>query len=136
MKLLQNTIVRLVCLCTLTLILPAMAEAASVTLNWTSSGDDGSVGTAAQYDVRYSTANITNANFGNATQATGEPAPKVAGSAETFTISNLAANTTYFFALKAADEATNWSPLSNVVSVTTGDETAPAAIANLTATVQ
>ena len=136
MKPFRVTIVRLLWLCTITLILPAMAEAASVTLNWTASGDDGSVGTAAQYDVRYSTSNITNANFGNATQATGEPAPKVAGSAETFTISNLAANTTYYFALKAADEATNWSGLSNVVSVTTGDETAPAAIANLSATLQ
>ena len=136
MKSLRVTIVRLIGLCMITFTLPAIAEAASVTLNWTASGDDGSVGTAAQYDVRYATANITGANFASATQATGEPAPKVAGSAETFTITNLAANTTYYFALKAADEATNWSPLSNVVSVTTGDETAPAAIANLTATIQ
>ena len=111
----------------------AGAEAASVTLRWTAPGDDGSVGTAAQYDVRYSTSAITANNWNSATQVTGEPAPKVAGSAESFTINSLTANTTYYFAVKTADEATNWSGLSNVVSVTTADETAPAAIADLTA---
>jgi chitodextrinase len=120
----------------LLVILPAASQAASVTLRWTAPGDDGSVGTAAQYDVRYATGAITAGNWGSATQAANEPAPKVAGSAETFTITNLAANTTYYFAVKAADEATNWSNLSNVVSVTTGDETAPAAIADLTASPQ
>lgn len=125
-----------VCVLACTAILPAVSEAASVTLRWTASGDDGSVGTAAQYDVRYSTASITGGNYASATQATGEPAPKAAGQAEQFTITNLAANTTYYFAVKSADEAANWSGLSNVVSITTGDETAPAAIADLTATPQ
>ena len=114
-------------------MVPEAAQAASVTLRWTAPGDDGTVGTAAQYDIRYSTSAITNNNFNSATQATGEPAPKVAGSSEAFTLNNLAANTTYYFAIKAADEASNWSGLSNVVNVTTGDETAPAAIADLTA---
>lgn len=134
MKVPRFTIVRVVVLCMITFALPSVADAASVTLRWTAPGDDGTVGTAAQYDVRYSTSNITNANWNNATQATGETAPKIAGSAEAFTLSNLAANTTYYFAIKSADEATNWSTLSNVVSITTGDETAPAAIADLSAT--
>lgn len=129
----SKTFLRIALLLALCALVPTAANAASVTLNWTAPGDDGSVGTAAQYDVRYSTSNITNANFASATQASGEPAPKVAGSAETFTLTNLAANTTYYFAIKTADEASNWSPLSNVISVTTGDETAPAAIADLRA---
>jgi hypothetical protein len=92
-----------------TAILPGVSEAATVTLHWTAPGDDGTAGTAAQYDVRHSTSNITVANYGSATQATGEPTPKAAGQAEQFVISNLAANTTYYFAVKTADEAANWS---------------------------
>lgn len=115
------------------LVLPSAAQAASVLVRWTAPGDDGSVGTAAQYDVRYSAAPITAANWNSATQATGEPAPRVAGTNETFTINNLTASTSYYIAIKTADEATNWSNLSNVVNVTTGDETAPAAIVDLTA---
>ena len=134
MRSLLNRFSRKMLISTLMFVIPtAGAEAASVTLRWTAPGDDGSVGTAAQYDVRYSTSAITANNWNSATQVTGEPAPKVAGSAESFTINNLTANTTYYFAVKTADEATNWSGLSNVVSVTTADETAPAAIADLTA---
>lgn len=134
MRSLLNMFTRKVLISTLMLAIPtAGAEAASVTLRWTAPGDDGSVGTAAQYDVRYSTSTITANNWNSASQVTGEPAPKVAGSSESFTIPNLTANTTYYFAIKTADEATNWSGLSNVVSVTTADETAPAAIADLTA---
>lgn len=108
----------------------------SIALNWTARGDDGSTGTAAQYDVRYSTSAITASNFGTSASATGEPAPKPAGGAETFTVTGLNANTTYFFAVKTADEAPNWSAISNVVSsatTTSADVTAPAAIANLAA---
>jgi hypothetical protein len=117
-------------------VLPASAQAASVTLHWTAPGDDGSVGTATQYDVRYSTSAITAGNWGSATQATGETAPKVAGSSETFVVNNLVANTVYYFAIKTADEVTNWSNLSNVVSLNSGDDTPPSAIADLTATPQ
>src|SRR5512145_8680 len=35
----------------------------SVTLNWTTPGDDSLTGTAAQFDLRYSTAAITATNF-------------------------------------------------------------------------
>ena len=136
MNSLRKILFFVVCVCVCTATLPAVSEAATVTLRWTAPGDDGSVGTAAQYDVRYSTSNITNANYNNATQATGESAPKASGQAEQFTISNLQANTTYYFAIKSADESSNWSGLSNVVSVTTGDETPPAPIADLSATPQ
>lgn len=134
MKSFRQILYCVVCMSVCAAMLPAISEAATVTLRWTAPGDDGNVGTASQYDVRYSTSNITNANYNNASQATGEPAPKAAGQSEQFTISNLAANTTYYFAIKSADEATNWSGLSNVVSFTTGDETAPASIADLSAT--
>ncbi|NIS17587.1 MAG: hypothetical protein GWN00_33520 [Aliifodinibius sp.] len=105
----------------------------SVTLNWTAPGDDGNVGQAAQYDVRYSTGPITNQNWNSAIQADGEPAPAPAGDPETFTISGLESNTTYYFAIKTADEAGNWSGLSNVAMVTTNDNVPPGDITDLTA---
>ncbi|RJS75398.1 PEGA domain-containing protein, partial [Methanophagales archaeon] len=85
----------------------------SITLTWTAPGDDGNTGTASQYDIRYSTSEITEENWNSATQCTGEPAPKTAGSSETFTVTGLSPNTTYYFALKTADEVPNWSPISN-----------------------
>ncbi len=111
------------------------STANSVTLTWTAPGDDGSTGTATTYDIRYSTSSITNGNFNSAAQATGEPTPLVAGQSQTFTVTGLNPSTTYYFALKTADEVPNWSAISNVPSRATGSETtAPAAVANLTTT--
>jgi len=113
---------------------PAVSLAASIDVTWTAPGDDGNVGTASQYDIRYSESPITVGNWDQATTVAGEPSPQVAGTTETYAIAGLLDNTTYYVAIKAADEANNWSPLSNVAQVSTGDSTAPAAIADLSAT--
>ena len=113
----------------------AAAAQDAVTLTWTAPGDDGSSGTAAQYDVRYSTVPINATNWDIASQAVNEPSPQAAGSAESFTVSGLAPGTTYYFAIKVADEVPNWSGLSNIITATTDPETEPpAAIANLNPT--
>jgi hypothetical protein len=108
------------------------------TLTWTAVGEDGTIGQAALYDLRYSTSEITEANFASATQATGLPAPKLAGQQESFTILNLSHNTTYYVAIKTRDNRSNWSALSNVPSFTTGpqDILAPEAITTLAAQVK
>ncbi|HDL04373.1 MAG TPA: hypothetical protein ENH25_09605, partial [candidate division Zixibacteria bacterium] len=115
---------------------PLMASEAtsnSVTLNWTAPGDDGNNGTASQYDIRYSLNPITEANWGSATVVSGVPVPRPAGSQESFDVTGLEPSTTYYFAIKAADEVLNWSSLSNVVAKSTEPETIPpAAIADLT----
>ena len=105
----------------------------SIELTWTSPGDDGATGTATTYDIRYATSAINNdTDFNNATQATGEPSPSVAGSSESFTVTGLTGGTTYYFAIKTGDEVPNWSTLSNSPSdTTTTDSTAPSAITNL-----
>ncbi len=106
-------------------------------VTWSASGDDGAVGTAASYDLRYSTSPITSANFGSATAVSGEPIPSAAGTSESMTITGLSSATTYYFALKASDEVPNPSAISNVVSAITStpppppDTTAPAAVTNL-----
>jgi PKD repeat protein len=86
----------------------------SIMLTCTAPGDDGKVGTASEYDIRYSTSEITEANWDSANQCTGEPAPQTAGSSEIFIATGLSPDSTYYFALKTADEVPNWSGLSNV----------------------
>jgi hypothetical protein len=80
----------------------------SITLEWTAAGDDGSLGKAGIHELRYSTQPITTlAEFDAATLATfGAPLP---GSAESFTVANLNAATTYYFAVVARDLAGNAS---------------------------
>ncbi|MFC1731822.1 fibronectin type III domain-containing protein [candidate division KSB1 bacterium] len=106
----------------------------SIVVSWTASGDDGSTGTATEYDLRYSTSNITAGNFSAASQVTGEPTPSVAGSSESKTVTGLSANTLYYFAIKTSDEVPNISVISNVPSLSTtnvADSTAPDAVSNL-----
>ena len=104
-------------------------------LTWTAPGDDGGSGTATAYDLRWSASAITSTNFGSATAIALPPIPVPGGTLQTFVVLGLTPGTRYWFALKARDEASNWSGLSNVVSTTTqaSDMTPPAAILDLTA---
>lgn len=87
-------------------------------LTFTAPGDDPGEGRSASYDVRRSTAPITDANFAAAT-AIPSVQPLATGVREALTVSPLAGETTYYFAMKATDEGGNVSPLSNVASATT-----------------
>jgi len=128
----------------LTAIEPASARAqtaadSTVLLNWTAPGDDGAVGRATTYDIRYRTVTITGTDttswWNAATQVTGEPAPGNAGATDSMRVRGLSPLTTYYFMIRAADEVPNWSGYSNVaVKSTSGDATAPAAIADLSVT--
>jgi len=103
-------------------VVPAPPEY-SITLNWTAPGDDGQLGRAQAFDLRYSRTPITESNFVYAAPASGLPAPGPAGTRQSAAVDRLEPNTVYYFALKTCDEAGNWSPLSNVVrfpTITTG----------------
>lgn len=125
-------------------IRPATAHAqtaadSTVLLNWTAPGDDGTVGRATTYDIRYRTVTITGTDttswWNAASQVTGEPAPGTAGATDSMRVRGLSPLTTYYFMIRAADEVPNWSGYSNVaVRTTSGDATAPGAIADLTVT--
>jgi len=95
----------------------------SIDLTWTAPGDDGNNGTASLYDIRYSTSFISSTNWPDATQCKNEPSPSSAGSTDNFTVTGLSPNTPYHFALKTADEALNWSELSNIPNGTTQEAT-------------
>jgi hypothetical protein len=89
-----------------------------VQLLWNAAGDDGNGGTAAAYDIRYGASPIsTEAAFSAATEVAGEPAPLAAGTRQGMVVNGLSAGT-YFFAVKAIDEAGNPSALSNSAMVT------------------
>lgn len=110
----------LICLIVLPILSAhAQTTATSATLSWIAPGDDGNVGAAVMYDIRYATTTITSATWANARQVTGEPIPKSAGGAESFSVAGLNPSTTYFFAMKSVDKAYNWSAMSNVVQRTT-----------------
>lgn len=110
------------------LLAPVICHAqGSVTLVWTAPGDDGNIGTAGHYELRYSQSPITDANWGQATPVSGLPAPQVAGTRQSVTVNGLNETTTYYFALRTQDDAGNWSPLSNVLVWDWVYDTAPPA---------
>lgn len=85
----------------------------SIGLEWIATGDDAAVGTATQYDVRYSTSGpISEATFATASAASGEPVPYPSGASQLVQISNLLPCTDYWFAIKTRDEAFNWSSVA------------------------
>ncbi|UCH83265.1 MAG: hypothetical protein JSW50_12480 [Candidatus Latescibacterota bacterium] len=88
--------------------------AGSYELTWTAPGDDGNVGQASHYDIRYSTYPIDDdEDWQVATPAVDVPAPSPAGHTERVTLTGLGNQDGFFFALRTADEHYNWSGRSN-----------------------
>ena len=86
----------------------------TLTLTWTSPQSVPGWGPATEYDIRYSLSPIdTEAAWQAATQVAVPPLPKPPGSPETFIVMGLNPCTTYYFAIKAADDSGTWTPLSN-----------------------
>ena len=108
---------------------------AEVDLTWTAPRDDGDIGTATRYDVRYSTSSIDESNFEDADGATGEPTPGPPGTVENMTIGGLIPGTMYYFALKTLDDVSNASSISNVdTAIAEGETVSPTAPTGLVAT--
>ncbi|MDM7916463.1 MAG: fibronectin type III domain-containing protein [Candidatus Eisenbacteria bacterium] len=103
-------------------ILTVQVHPTGVFLAWTAPGDDGNTGTAAEYEIRYSTGWITQENWDTGTLVRNVEAPEEAGTTQVAFVLDLAPGTLYFFSVRTADEAGNWSPISDPVSaVTIGD---------------
>src|SRR5262249_14337481 len=88
----------------------------SLQLSWTATGDDGAVGRAVSYDLRYSLDPMTEDSFPFAAAVLNTPLPKPAGSAETMEVPGLDTDKIYYFALRAEDEWGNPGPVSNIAS--------------------
>ncbi|MCB2230563.1 hypothetical protein KQH82_07595 [bacterium] len=108
--------------------IPPPEQGYPVTLGWTAVGDDGESGTASRYDIRYSLDSIAlRTSWSLTAPVSGLPEPSRAGTRESVSVwLPLWSDTTYYFAIKAADEAGNWSRLSNLTSVTTPPDTTAA----------
>ena len=91
-------------------------HAGSVSLAWTATGDDGAIGTAAAYDLRWSTTPITESTFPGATPIP-PPPPVAAGQDQALTFAIPPGEAALYVVLRARDEAGNTSPLSNVVAI-------------------
>ncbi len=96
----------------------------SMTLSWTSVGDDGSTnGPASSYQMRYSTQPLTEENrlqwWAAATPVQNLPAPADPGTLQNVTITGLDIEQQYFFVLQVGDDVGNLSELSQVASGST-----------------
>ena len=111
------------------------ANGTEIDLQWTATGDDVTTGTAAAYDIRRSSAPITEGNFDAATPLPGPPSPAPPGSTENYTATGLTGETTYYFAIRVRDELNNWSAINSngPVSGATTDVVGPGAITDLLA---
>jgi hypothetical protein len=113
-----------------TLVAPDHAD-----LAWSASGDDGSSGQATSYEIRMSSQPITAQNFDGATLIPNSLTPRPAGQSEQFMLVGLTPGSTLYVAIKAVDEASNRSAISNVLTITTPttDTIPPAKIQDLSA---
>jgi adhesin/invasin len=90
------------------------AGASGATIAWLAVGDDGNLGTAFAYDLRYASAPITNeTQFGAATQVP-IPAPQPPGTVESASVTGLDLSSDVFFALKVLDRPGNFSRSASV----------------------
>jgi hypothetical protein len=94
----------------------------SVILRWTAPGDDDYTGIASKYDLRVSAVPPQNvyadsAWFVSARKVGVTQTPHASGIVDTVLVQNIPLDTTFYFALRTADEKLNWSPVSNVVQV-------------------
>lgn len=115
----------------ITTLIAGNATLTTATLGWIATGDDSLAGTAAYYDIRYAVIPITDANWVTTIQVADEPIPQESGSLESFTVTGLQSNMTYYFAIKVVDEVGNWSALSNIASTVTDNDSPPDAISDL-----
>lgn len=107
----------------LALLAPLGARADSVVLHWTAPGDDGNVGQASTYELRFSETAVssdTSSWWASASVAGALPRPGTAGTREAFTVAGLDSGATYYFVIRTADEVPNWAGFSNVAVKSTG----------------
>lgn len=91
----------------------------ALTVAWTSPEDPGD--DVVEYDLRYATTPITDANFYSATPADNAPAPDVPGATQSLTFTHLPGGVLFYFAIRASDFTGNISALSNVIHETSAE---------------
>ena len=85
----------------------------TIKIMWTAPGDNGNVGIADHYEIKYSTSEITESNWDSASLFDDPPAPQVAGTFQYCYVNVLDPATIYYFAIKAFDDFNNENQISN-----------------------
>lgn len=84
----------------------------SIQLSWSAPSDSGC--RVVSYDIRYSTAEITEGNWSSATQLSGEPTPIDSGQTQSYWAAVPNSCTWYYFAVKAELRSGSYSAVSNL----------------------
>ncbi len=114
------------------------SQIGEIDLTWTAPGDDGNIGTASAYIVRYNNIPILNeTDWNNATDVDGEPIPGDPGTIEHMSAGGFVPGQQFYLAIRTIDDANNLSGISNSPAATARSEddksSAYTASANLTA---
>jgi len=96
-----------------------------IDLSWTAPGDDGWLGMATKYIINYATYNITADNFDSVANVKQRNVTVSGGNPDSETITGLASDTLYYFAIKTEDEIPNVSDISNVATAIIREDTLP-----------
>ncbi len=88
-----------------------------IELSWTATGEYDSQGSADEYDIRFSTEPITEENFYDASEIEQSITPKSAGNQESFSVTDIITETTYYFAIKSINQYGNISTISNTIAM-------------------
>lgn len=91
-----------------------------VKLSWIAGGEDNGQSQASSYDIRYSTEPAGTDTAGwwkTAKQAKNLPRPSLSGKKDSCFIENLSIDRNYYFAIKVADEAHNWSDIVKITEL-------------------
>ncbi len=86
-------------------------------LRWTATGDNGKVGIASSYEIRYRETGVAGELWDSGLSVSNAPTPRSSGESEEFRIDDLNRDREYEFGIRAFDDAGNLSPVSNVVVV-------------------
>ncbi len=100
----------------------AQALTTTVTLTWTATGDNGTSGRAAKYDLRYTAYALTSADtltWWNRAAVVNMTAivPSASGAKDSIRVGGLVVGIKYYAILRAADAAGNWSGYSNLATI-------------------
>lgn len=96
-----------------------MVTASRVELRWTMTGDDGMRGPASRSEMRVASAPLDAANWEEAEIVDELPQAAEPGVVQSLLLTELQASRTYYFAIRAIDDAGNLSPIASSLRVET-----------------
>ncbi|HET9939977.1 MAG TPA: hypothetical protein VFR25_02645 [Candidatus Eisenbacteria bacterium] len=108
----------------------------SVILRWTAPGDDGLTGRAAHYDLRYSLSSITGTDtlgwWNSANRISiWNKVPALPSKPDSVRALGFTPGYRYYAMIRTCDDASNWSPFSNIAVIQASDLTPPKAVTDL-----